>query len=308
MARQVAIDRPGRRATATRPAARPREATGASGADGALRRRRTGGGRWAAAQEAAACGGAGTPAVTAPGRERRTRLRQRDGATGAGGRERRGRPVRARRPRPGQGDEREPCVRAPPAAAGSRQSPGAAAASAPAASRGRARRRRAAEPPLEVPHPGEQLVEREQRRPARQADERHLERHSRLAAPHDLVEGAREALKEPREIVDLGAGRQLDDVADLLVGQIEQLAQRGTRRRRPRACAVRERRRPWRRRGCAGGCSTSRATCGRSNPCCASRSTTPRHAAASPADERRRQLVEDLAVGHAEHARHVVRP
>ena len=100
-----------------------------------------------------------------------------------------------------------------------------AAAPAPAASWRRSRRRCAAEAPLEVSHPGEKLVERKERRPAGQAYERHLERRPRLAASHDVVERAREALEEARKVVDFGTRCELDDLADLLVGQVEQLPQ-----------------------------------------------------------------------------------
>ena len=87
------------------------------------------------------------------------------------------------------------------------------------------RRGRPAEAPLEFSEPGEQLVEREQGRAPGKPHEGHLERHAHLPALDDVVEGLREPLEEAREVVELGAAREIDHVAHFLVGQIEQVAQ-----------------------------------------------------------------------------------
>ena len=77
---------------------------------------------------------------------------------------------------------------------------------------------------LEIAEAREQLVERQERRAAREAHEGHLERGARLAAPDDLVERARESLEQPLEIVRVGLRRERAHVRDLLVGQVEELA------------------------------------------------------------------------------------
>ena len=88
----------------------------------------------------------------------------------------------------------------------------------------RARLGAAGEPAFEIAQTGEKLVEREQGRAPRQTHERHLERHARLTAAHDVVERLREPLEEAREIVELGAAGAVDDVPHLLVGEVEHLA------------------------------------------------------------------------------------
>src|SRR6185503_18551313 len=85
-------------------------------------------------------------------------------------------------------------------------------------------RRRAAETPLEIAEPNEQLVERNERRPPREPNERHLERRARLSALGDVVERLREAVEETQEIVDLGAAGERHHVLHFFVREIEQLA------------------------------------------------------------------------------------
>ena len=120
-----------------------------------------------------------------------------------------------------------------------------------------------------------------ERGPAREAHERHLERHARLAAPNDVVERPREALKQARKVVRLGAGGEgrRPRAISSSARSSNSLSDRGTSEDWPSGA----RRRPWPRRGCAGarGCPSRRAA-GRTLAR-ARRSTTPRHAAASPA-------------------------
>ena len=92
---------------------------------------------------------------------------------------------------------------------------------------GTARRGRAAaaaaEPALQVAESQEQVVDRHERRPPREADERHLERSARLPTAHDVVERLGETLVEPHEIVGVGSGGERPHVRDLFRREVEEL-------------------------------------------------------------------------------------
>src|SRR5690242_13404038 len=76
--------------------------------------------------------------------------------------------------------------------------------------------------PLEVSEPSEQLVHGHERRPSREADERHFERCARLSAANDLVERSRKTLMQAREIVAIRAGGEGFYVRGFCVGEVEQ--------------------------------------------------------------------------------------
>lgn len=111
----------------------------------------------------------------------------------------------------------------------SRASPRARARARPRPRAAAARRRRArGETLLEIGEATEEVVERKQLRPAREAHERHLQGCADLAALHDRPKPRESPVKEAREVVGVGLLREGEDVTDLLVREVEQLASRAS--------------------------------------------------------------------------------
>ena len=67
----------------------------------------------------------------------------------------------------------------------------------------------------------DEVVDRNERRPSREADEEHLQGGTRLTAPDDAVEPVRKALVHANEVVRVASGREIEHVLALLVREVE---------------------------------------------------------------------------------------
>ena len=153
----------------------------------------------------------------------------------------------------------------------------------PAATQTPFERRRAARPRSSIGN---------KRRPAREAHQQHLERGARLTALDDVVESLRETLVQAHEIVGVAARGELVTSAPPRLGQVEQL--------------VGSLDKPWRPPGRAA-TRADRARRGRCRSPVRELADDAEAARGVAADERAGDVVQDLAAGHAEHARHVRR-